>query len=66
MDVRLRDILVQVLIDHEGIMHPNQMYKCSCGNWSMYYGDLGISEIANEHRIHVAGIIEHGISKFLQ
>lgn len=47
-------VIADVLADHCDTFRRPEWVDCSCNTWSMPFDHLGITEVADQHRLHVA------------
>lgn len=52
----LRDLIAETLAGHQFVVGRKVM-RCDCGDWAFAYEVLGITEVAAEHRRHVADVL---------
>lgn len=57
----LREKIAEVLAGHRDVTTNVQTVRCTCAGWSMPFDHLGITEVAAEHRRHVAEAIRAAI-----
>lgn len=57
MTTDLRVLIADTLAAHEDVITNMRTVACTCGEWSMPFDHLGITEVAAEHRLHRADAV---------
>jgi len=52
-----RCLVAEALAEHRDVTTNVRTVACTCGEWSMPFDHLGITEIAAEFRLHKAGTV---------